>query len=85
MTQLSKEDIESLGWVKDIKDVWRIQSTDKKWFIKYKQGEENIHIQFMLTDYGITAYVGPCPTINDLKYLMNLLKIVPNNLSHPSE
>lgn len=72
---LSKEDIESLGWKPDIRNVWRIESVVVKWFIKYDESGHNIHIQYMLTDYGITAYVGPCPTINDLKYLMNLLKI----------
>lgn len=61
---LSKEDIESLGWVS--KDVgynlggWGLV-----------KGSTYISISSLASG----GYNGPCLTINELKYLMNLLKI----------
>lgn len=69
---LTKENIESLGWKLYLTLWWRID----KWHLK-KNGDDSIWIQELISDVGRDRYKGPCPTINHLKFLMNLLKIEP--------
>lgn len=61
---LSREDIESLGWKSDyigyVLGGWQLL-----------QGGPFISIKSLASG----SYNGPCPTINELRYLMNLLKI----------
>jgi hypothetical protein len=89
---LSKEDIESLGWkyingfywewpVKGL-ECEEISNRSLDWRLNWVNPQKSLKLMCYERNSfeWEVVYAGPCPTINELRYLMNLLRIVPGNL-----